>query len=197
MKSKTIEKKYLLAFVLVTICFALWGFANDITNPMVKAFSKIFRMSVTDGTLVQVAFYGGYFCMALPAALFIRKFSYKAGLLVGLGLSAVGSLMFLPAQLIGSYYPFLLSYFILTCGLSFLETSANPYILSMGNSENATRRLNLAQAFNPIGSLLGMYVAMNFIQNKLNPLSTSERAILSESQFEMIKEADLSVLSAP
>ena len=197
MKSKTIEKKYLLAFVLVTICFALWGFANDITNPMVKAFSKIFRMSVTDGTLVQVAFYGGYFCMALPAALFIRKFSYKAGLLVGLGLYAVGSLMFLPAQLIGSYYPFLLSYFILTCGLSFLETSANPYILSMGDSENATRRLNLAQAFNPIGSLLGMYVAMNFIQNKLNPLSTSERAILSESQFEIIKEADLSVLSAP
>ena len=197
MKSKTIEKKYLLAFVLVTICFALWGFANDITNPMVKAFSKIFRMSVTDGTLVQVAFYGGYFCMALPAALFIRKFSYKTGLLVGLGLYAVGSLMFLPAQLIGSYYPFLLAYFILTCGLSFLETSANPYILSMGDSENATRRLNLAQAFNPIGSLLGMYVAMNFIQNKLNPLSTSERAILSESQFEMIKEADLSVLSAP
>ncbi len=197
MKSKTIEKKYLLAFVLVTICFALWGFANDITNHMVKAFSKIFRMSVTDGTLVQVAFYGGYFCMALPAALFIRKFSYKTGLLVGLGLYAVGSLMFLPAQLIGSYYPFLLAYFILTCGLSFLETSANPYILSMGDSENATRRLNLAQAFNPIGSLLGMYVAMNFIQNKLNPLSTSERAILSESQFEMIKEADLSVLSAP
>lgn len=194
---KVLEKKYLLSFILVTLCFALWGFANDITNPMVKAFSKIFRMSVSDGTSVQVAFYGGYFCMALPAALFIRKFSYKVGLLVGLGLYAVGSLMFLPAQLIGSYYPFLLSYFILTCGLSFLETSANPYILSMGDSENATRRLNLAQAFNPIGSLLGMYVAMNFIQNKLNPLSTSERAILSESQFEMIKEADLSVLSAP
>lgn len=197
MKSKTIEKKYLLAFVLVTVCFALWGFANDITNPMVKAFSKIFRMSVTDGTLVQVAFYGGYFCMALPAALFIRKFTYKAGLLMGLGLYAVGSLMFLPAKLIGSYYPFLLAYFILTCGLSFLETSANPYILSMGDSENATRRLNLAQAFNPIGSLLGMYVAMNFIQNRLNPLSTSERAMLNESQFEMIKETDLAVLSAP
>lgn len=197
MKTRTIEKKYLFAFVLVTICFALWGFANDITNPMVKAFSKIFRMSVTDGTLVQVAFYGGYFCMALPAALFIRKFTYKAGLLMGLGLYAVGSLMFLPAKLTGSYYPFLLAYFILTCGLSFLETSANPYILSMGNSENATRRLNLAQAFNPIGSLLGMYVAMNFIQNRLNPLSTSERAMLNESQFEMIKETDLAVLSAP
>lgn len=197
MKSKTIEKKYLLAFVLVTLCFALWGFANDITNPMVKAFSKIFRMSVSDGTLVQVAFYGGYFCMALPAALFIRKFSYKAGLLMGLGLYAIGALMFLPARYIGSYYPFLFAYFILTCGLSFLETTANPYILSMGDSENATRRLNLAQAFNPIGSLLGMYVAMNFIQSKLNPLSTSERAVLNDVQFEAIKNSDLAVLSAP
>ena len=83
--NKVVERKYLLAFVLVTCCFALWGFANDITNPMVKAFSKIFRMSVTDGALVQLAFYGGYFCMALPAALFVRKFSYKAGLLMGLG----------------------------------------------------------------------------------------------------------------
>lgn len=126
------RKDYLLPFILVTSCFALWGFANDITNPMVKAFSKIFRMSVTDGALVQVAFYGGYFAMALPAALFIRRFSYKSGLLLGLGLYAFGSLMFIPAKATGSYYPFLIAYFILTCGLSFLETSANPYILSMG-----------------------------------------------------------------
>ena len=194
---KTVEKKYLLPFILVTLCFALWGFANDITNPMVKAFSKIFRMSVSDGTLVQVAFYGGYFCMALPAALFIRKFSYKAGLLMGLGLYAVGALMFLPAQSIGSYYPFLLAYFVLTCGLSFLETTANPYILSMGDKENATRRLNLAQAFNPIGSLMGMYVAMNFIQSKLNPISTAERAVLDQEQFEAIKTSDLAILAAP
>ena len=194
---KTIERKYLLPFVLVTLCFALWGFANDITNPMVKAFSKIFRMSVSDGTLVQVAFYGGYFCMALPAALFIRKFSYKAGLLMGLGLYAIGALMFLPAQGLGSYYPFLAAYFILTCGLSFLETTANPYILSMGDKENATRRLNLAQAFNPIGSLMGMYVAMNFIQSRLNPLSTAERAVLNQAEFEAIKTSDLAILAAP
>ena len=174
---KAVEKKYLLAFCLVTCCFALWGFANDITNPMVKAFSKIFRMSVTDGALVQVAFYGGYFAMAVPAALFVRKYSYKAGILLGLGLYAVGALMFLPASAIGSYYPFLIAYFILTCGLSFLETSANPYILSMGSDETATRRLNLAQAFNPIGSLCGMFVAMKFIQAKLNPLSTAERSV--------------------
>ena len=195
--SKIVEKRYLLAFILVTCCFALWGFANDITNPMVKAFSKIFRMSVTDGALVQLAFYGGYFCMALPAALFVRKFSYKAGLLMGLGLYAVGALMFLPAKATGSYYPFLIAYFVLTCGLSFLETTANPYILSMGSKETATRRLNLAQAFNPIGSLAGMFVAMQFIQAKLNPLSTEERILLSDEQFEAIKGADLTVLSRP
>ena len=194
---KTVEKKYLLAFILITCCFALWGFANDITNPMVKAFSKIFRMSVTDGTLVQVAFYGGYFCMALPAALFIKRFSYKNGILMGLGLYAVGALMFIPAKAIGSYYPFLIAYFILTCGLSFLETTANPFILSMGEKETATRRLNLAQAFNPIGSLLGMWVAMNFIQAKMSPLSTAERAILNDAEFEALKQSDLSVVVGP
>ena len=194
---KTIEKKYLIPFVLITCCFALWGFANDITNPMVKAFSKIFRMSVTDGALVQVAFYGGYFAMAVPAALFIRKYSYKAGILLGLGLYALGALMFLPAKSIGSYYPFLIAYFILTCGLSFLETSANPYILSMGDESTATRRLNFAQAFNPIGSLLGMFVAMNMIQARLNPLSTEQRALLDAAEFEAVKSADLTVLSRP
>lgn len=194
---KTVEKRYLLVFILVTTCFALWGFANDITNPMVKAFSKIFRMSVTDGTLVQVAFYGGYFCMALPAALFIKRFSYKSGILMGLGLYAIGALMFIPARAIGSYYPFLIAYFILTCGLSFLETTANPFILSMGEKETATRRLNLAQAFNPIGSLLGMWVAMNWIQAKMNPLSTAERATFNDAEFEALKSSDLSVVVGP
>lgn len=188
---------YIVPFILVTSCFALWGFANDITNPMVKAFSKIFRMSATDGALVQVAFYGGYFAMAFPAAMFIRRYSYKAGVLVGLGLYALGALLFYPAKMTGEYYPFLAAYFILTCGLSFLETSSNPYILSMGTEETATRRLNLAQSFNPMGSLLGMFVAMNFIQAKLNPLDTAARTQLNDVQFEAVKESDLSVLIAP
>ena len=187
---------YLLPFMIVTLCFALWGFANDITNPMVKAFSKIFRMSVTEGALIQLAFYGGYFAMALPAALFVNRFSYKSGIALGLGLYAVGSLMFIPASWTGNYYPFLIAYFILTCGLSFLETSANPYILSMGDPETATRRLNLAQAFNPIGSLMGMFAAIHFIQARLNPLSTQERALLGEAEFDAVKSADLSVLSS-
>ena len=162
---------YVVPFILITSCFALWGFANDITNPMVKAFSKIFRMSATDGALVQVAFYGGYFAMAFPAAMFIRRFSYKAGVMLGLGLYAFGAFLFFPAKMTGEYYTFLLAYFILTCGLSFLETSCNPYILTMGPEESATRRLNLAQSFNPMGSLLGMFVAMNFIQARLKDLS--------------------------
>ena len=200
-KKKSLLKKegrsYLIPFVLITSCFALWGFANDITNPMVKAFSKIFRMSVSDGTLVQVAFYGGYFAMAFPAAVFIRKYSYKAGVMMGLGLYAVGAFLFYPAKELGSFYPFLIAYFILTCGLSFLETSCNPYILAMGQEETATRRLNLAQAFNPMGSLLGMYVAMNFIQNRLDPLDTAERGNLSMEEFEAVRDADLDVLIAP
>ena len=188
---------FVLPFILITSCFALWGFANDVTNPMVKAFSKIFRMSVTDGAMVQVAFYGGYFAMAFPAAMFIRKYSYKAGILMGLGLYALGAAMFLPAKEIGVYPVFLLAYFILTCGLSFLETTCNPYILSMGTEETATRRLNLAQSFNPIGSLCGMFVAMNFIQAKLNPMSSEERALLDDAEFDVLKEADLSVLIMP
>lgn len=188
---------YLVPFVLITSCFALWGFANDITNPMVKAFSKIFRMSVTDGTLIQVAFYGGYFAMAFPAAMFIRRFSYKAGVLLGLGLYAVGAFLFYPAMMTGSYYPFLIAYFILTCGLSFLETSCNPYILSMGSEETSTRRLNMAQSFNPVGSLLGMWVAMTFIQARLNPMDTEGRSHLTDAEFEAMRDADLLVLITP
>ena len=188
---------YVLPFVVVTCCFALWGFANDITNPMVKAFSKIFRMSVTDGTLVQVAFYGGYFCMALPAALFIRRHSFKSGIVMGLALYALGVLLFIPARSVGAFWPFLLGYFILTCGLSFLETTANPYILLMGDRETATRRLTLAQSFNPVGSLAGMLVAMNLIQARLSPMDTAQRALLGDAEFEVLKQSDLGVLVQP
>lgn len=191
------NKKYLLPFILVTTCFALWGFANNIMHPLVQSFSKIFRMSVTDGAMIQVAFYAGYFAMALPAALFIRKYSYKAGILMGLALYALGSFLFVPAREIGSYYPFLIAYFVLTCGLSFLETSANPFIISMGDPKTATRRLNLAQAFNPVGNLLGMYVAMEFIQSRLNPLSSAERFALGDAEFEAVKQSDLAVLVGP
>jgi FHS family L-fucose permease-like MFS transporter len=195
--AKFLEARYVIPFVLITSCFALWGFANDVTNPMVKAFSKIFLMNPVQGSLVQVAFYGGYFAMAFPAAMFIRRFTYKAGILVGLGLYATGALLFIPASAIGVYGPFLFAYFILTCGLSFLETSANPYILSMGADETSTRRLNFAQSFNPMGSLAGMYVAKTFIQARLDPRDTAARMDLSPGEFEAVKDHDLGVLANP
>jgi len=178
--AEVVPKEYLIAFILVTLCFPLWGFANDITNPLVKAFSKILQMSATEGTLVQVAFYGGYGAMAIPAAIFIKKYSYKAGLMVGLGFYALGAFLFLPAANAQAFAPFLLAFFVMTCGLSFLETTANPYILSMGPAETATRRLNLAQAFNPIGSLLGMFIATQFIIKKLDPASSEQRQQLAD-----------------
>ncbi|MCK5691341.1 MAG: L-fucose:H+ symporter permease, partial [Bacteroidales bacterium] len=196
-KFKVLDKQYLVPFILITSCFAFWGFANDITNPMVKAFSKIFLMSTVQGSLVQVAFYGGYFAMAFPAAMFIRKYTYKSGILVGLGLYATGALLFIPASAIGLYAPFLIAYFILTCGLSFLETSANPYILSMGAEETSTQRLNFAQSFNPIGSITGMYIAKTFIQARLNAMDTAERALLGPEEFEAVKMSDLQILSSP
>ena len=196
-KFKVLEKQYLVPFILITSCFAFWGLANDITNPMVKAFSKIFLMNTVQGSLVQVAFYGGYFAMAFPAAIFIRRFTYKAGILVGLGLYATGALLFIPASAIGLYAPFLIAYFILTCGLSFLETSANPYILSMGAEESSTQRLNLAQSFNPIGSITGMFIAKTFIQARLDPADTAQRQLMGPEEFDAIKMSDLEILSSP
>ena len=188
---------YVLPFMLITTCFALWGFANDVTTPMVKAFSKIFRMSVTEGALVPVAFYLGYFVMAFPAALFIQRYSFKQGVLIGLAPYATGALLFFPAQQMGMFAPFLLAYFVMTCGLSFLETSCNPYVYCMGSEETATRRLNLAQAFNPLGVLAGSYVAMHYIQARMSPITSNERLALSDEQFEAVKQHDLSVLIQP
>ncbi len=162
-----VAKKHLVTFILVTVLFPLWGFANDITNPMVAAFKKILLITNFESSLVQAAFYGGYCFMAIPAALFIKKYSYKKGILVGLALYAGSALFFPIAGQMMAFWAFLLAYFTMTCGLSFLETTANPYILSMGSPETATRRLNLSQSFNPMGSICGMFVAMIFILSNL------------------------------
>ncbi len=196
-KTVVLPRIMVLPFVLITSCFALWGFANDITNPMVKAFSRILMMNNFEGSLVQFAFYGGYFAMAFPAALFIKRFSYKAGILAGLALYAAGALLFIPASHAMIFWPFLLAYFVLTCGLSFLETSANPYILSMGPQETATRRLNLAQAFNPMGSLLGMFTAQQFILAKLNPATAVERAAMDPEALQSVTASDLLIIRNP
>lgn len=189
-----------IPFILITICFPLWGFANDITNPMVSSFKTILLMPNWQSALVQMAFYGGYFAMAFPAALFIKRFSYKSGILMGLGLYALGGLLFIPASYLGAYAPFIIAYFILTCGLSFLETSANPYILAMGPESTGTRRLNLAQAFNPLGSLMGMLVAKQFILSKLNSADYDTRSALALSDpeaLQAITNSDLAIVRNP
>ncbi len=197
-----VSRKLLLPFILITSLFALWGFANDITNPMVSAFKKILELNNTQASWVQAAFYGGYFTMALPAAFVVKKYSYKVGILVGLVLYAIGALLFYPAAALENYFFFLLALYILTFGLAFLETTANPFILSMGAEETATQRLNLAQAFNPLGALSGLFVAQTFI---LGALQSDDTDISGNSVYEIltgaakaaVKTSDLLVIRNP
>ena len=199
---KLVEKKYLLPFIVITTLFALWGFANDITNPMVAAFQTLMELPAAKASLIQFAFYGGYATMAIPAAFFIRKYSYKSGILLGLALYAVGAFLFIPAAARQSFTFFCFSLYILTFGLAFLETTANPFILSLGEKQNATRRLNLAQAFNPVGSLAGMAVASmivlpNLLSDKRDAAGTILFPTLSEAEKADIRRHDLAVIRDP
>ncbi len=203
-KSELLSKKNIVPFILVTTLFFAWGFANDITNPMVAAFQTVMEISTAKASLIQFAFYGGYATMAIPAAMFIQKNSYKSGILLGLGLYAAGALMFWPAAHFQQFEFFLISLYILTFGLAFLETTANPYILSMGAPETSTRRLNLAQAFNPIGSLLGMVVASRLVLAKLQSDKQVDElgnavdfSSLSTAVKEQIRLEDLMVIRNP
>jgi len=207
MKNKNISlfrgkngENYLFPFILVTSLFALWGFANDITNPMVAAFKNILLITNFESSLVQFAFYGGYCFMAIPAAIFIKKFSYKQGILMGLALYSIGCFLFIPAGNAMAFWAFLLAYFIMTCGLAFLETTSNPFILSLGPESSSTQRLNFAQAFNPIGSLTGMLIAKEFILARLNSATEADRIALQETDpaaLAVIQKADLNVVSLP
>ena len=172
--AKTIEKRYLLPFALVSVLFLLWGLANNMTDTLLAAFKKVMQMSDTETSFIQFAFYGSYFCFALPAALFIRRYSFKAGIILGLLLYAGGAILFYPAALTESYPFYLVAIYILAGGCSVLETTANPYILSMGSPETATRRLNIAQSFNPIGSIMGILISQQFILQDISLNSISE-----------------------
>ncbi|WP_036155586.1 L-fucose:H+ symporter permease [Maribacter forsetii] len=196
-KTPIVATKTLLPFILITSLFALWGFANAVTDPMVQAFKKVLELSNSQAAWVQMAFYGGYFCMALPAALFVRKYSYKVGVLIGLALYAVGALLFYPAAITEQFWFFCLGLYILTFGLAFLETTANPYILAMGDTKTATQRLNLAQAFNPIGLLLGLLVAQQFVLKNLQSDDIENYSALSEAKKSLIRTSDLMVIRDP
>ena len=201
-KKPLVPRKYLFTFILITSIFALWGFANDLTNPMVAAFQTVMELSAAKASMVQFAFYGGYATMAVPAALFIRKYSYKSGIMLGLTLYAGGAFLFIPAAAYQEFTFFCLSLYILTFGLAFLESTANPFILSLGDKETATRRLNMSQAFNPMGSLCGMTVASLIVLPQLISDRRDEAGQilffgLSEAEKAQIRLHDLAVIRDP
>lgn len=184
-------------FILLTSCFAWWGLANNMTDTLLAAFKRIQSMSDFQTSLIQIAFYGSYFCFALPAAIFIKKFSYKAGVLLGLALFIAGGLLFYPASQTMVYWHFLVALYILAGGLSILETSANPYIIVLGPEETGTQRLNLAQSFNPIGSIAGVVISKIWILSELRQLSAEQRAALPPEELQRIQLDELEAVMGP
>jgi FHS family L-fucose permease-like MFS transporter len=190
-----VYKDMIVLFAVVICCFTAWGIAADMTAPMVAAFKRIFTMSTFQASLVQFAYYGAYFALALPAAFINQRFGYKIGLLTGLGLASLGALSFYPASKIMTYSVFLVALFTLAAGLSILETSANPYVISMGPEANSTRRLNLAQAFNPVGTNIGVLLATVLVLPKLN--SPIDRASVAPEQLRAIQAEELKAVMVP
>lgn len=190
-------KAPIVPFILITSLFFMWGLANNLTDTLLAAFKRIMSLSDFQTSWIQVAFYGSYFCLALPAAVFIKRFTYKSGVLLGLGLYVLGALLFYPASFSMQYGFFLGSLFILAGGLSILETAANPYIIAMGDPQTGTRRLNLAQSFNPIGSISGVVISKFFILSSLDQSNVQERAAMSADQLESIQQAELSAVMGP
>ncbi len=192
-----IPRKVLWPFILLTSCFAWWGLANNMTDTLLAAFKRIMSMSDFQTSWIQLAFYGSYFMLALPAAIFIKKFTYKSGVLLGLGLFIIGALLFYPASKTMNYFHFLAALYILAGGLSILETSTNPYVYIMGPEETATRRLNLAQSFNPLGSILGILLSKLFILSNLNQASAAERAAMDPQTLKHIQAQELNAVMGP
>jgi len=175
-----------LPFFLLASCFMWWAIANNLTDPLVKVFKQTFQMSTFQASLIQMAFYGGYFCMALPGALIARRFTYKTGVLVGLGIYAVGCFLLYPAMLAEQFFLFCFAYYVLACGLGILETNANPYVMVLGSEESATRRLNFAQSFNPIGAVVGIMLCRNLIMARLPKGTDGELLITPENSSEAL-----------
>jgi FHS family L-fucose permease-like MFS transporter len=195
-KTQLVPLQILWPFIFLTSLFAWWGLANNMTDTLLAAFKRIMSMSDAKTALIQVVCYGlGYGLLAIPAAIYIKKFTYKSGVLLGLGLYSVGAILFFPAKLTANYYCFLGAIWILFGGLSILETAANPYIIAMGPEETATRRLNLAQSFNPIGSIMGIIISKMFILSKLNMASAEERAAMSSEQLQAMQAGELSAVT--
>lgn len=160
---------YLLPFIMVTILFFMWGIPNNLNGVLIKQFMKSMEISRFQAGLIQSAFYMGYFVLAVPAGILMRRYSYKTGIICGLLLYSTGCMLFWPAAVIGKYGFFLFGLFVIASGLAFLETGANPFIALMGNPESSEQRLNFSQAFNPIGSVTGVLLGTIFIFSGREP----------------------------
>ena len=194
-RAKLVHPGLAIPFVLLILCFAAWGAAANLTDVLVSVFRTIFDMSNFQSSLVQFAYYGAYFSLAIPAALINRRFGYKVGVLTGLGLAAVGGVLFFPASQLLVYEFFLLALFVLAAGLSILETSANPFVIAMGPEDSATQRLNLAQAFNPVGANVGVLLGAVIILPNLTP--EASKTIMDPAQLRESREADLGLVLGP
>ena len=194
-KAKLVYPGLAIPFILLVLCFAAWGAAANLTDVLVGVFRTIFDMTNVQAALVQFAYYGAYFTLAIPAAMINRRFGYKVGVLTGLGLASIGGLLFIPASEILVYGVFLIALFVLAAGLSILETSANPFVIAMGPEGSATQRLNLAQAFNPVGANIGVLLGAVLIL----PAITSETAktIMTPAELQQSKEDDLALVLGP
>ena len=196
-QNNLVPKNILLPFILVTSLFFAWGLANNMTDTLLSAFKRIMSMSDFQTSWVQMAFYTAYFCLALPAAILIKKYTYKTGIIIGLIFFIVGGLGFYPASKTMEYGHFLITLYVLAAGLSILETSCNPFIIDMGPQETATRRLNLAQSFNPIGSITGVLLSKFFILSSLNMAGVDERAQMTQEQLNQIQSSELNAMMGP
>lgn len=199
---RIIPKGILLPFILLTSLFFAWAVPNNLTDTMLAAFKRIMSLTDSKTAWIQVACYlFGYGCFAIPAALFIKRYTYKSGVMLGIGMYALGTFLFYPAMLMSgvnidiSFMMFLLAIVVLFAGLSILETATNSYVCAIGPEQTATQRLNFAQSFNPFGAITGVVVSQVFILSQLNTLSAAERAALPPEQLTLIQTRELNAVT--
>lgn len=197
MTNPLVSRKSLPIFAALVSCFALWGLLNNMTDNLVPAFQRIFTMDQSKAGLVQVAFYGAYAVLAIFAAVLAEEFSYRKGVLIGLFVYITGALLYIPACIAQSFDIYFIAIFIVAGGCSLLETTCNPYVISLGDGQTAVRRLNFAQMFNPVGSMMGIVLAQQLILSHLNPATADERALMDAATREQIVHNELFWVCAP
>src|SRR5690554_7273277 len=201
-KHRLVPSGIVLQFILLTSLFFIWAVPNNMTDTMLAAFKRIMSLTDSQTAWIQVVCYlFGYGLIALPGAIFIKKYTYKSGVILGLGLCVLGTSLFYPAMQANavssplSFATYLFAIFVLFAGLSVLETSTNAYVYSLGDPKTATRRLNFSQSFNPFGALTGVLVSQIFVLSQLNTMTANERVSLTPSELNSIQFSELNAVT--